>query len=266
MLNQSKPVDCYFEPTDSISSFELVNSNSTFIGGVYLMCDKGHVLKYYRGPHGSIEPDAVSTTIERLKDKYPMFFKSNIPADVMEHYFYAISFITTEYWAGAAYSIRTLLERLIYDNYGPYFFSGNSYLNFKTDKDELKKIYSRIGNIGFQLFVDTILSESTKEEIKKVNDEIKKGKKPDTNRGIKIGKNLNDLMIMINKIEDDPANEIILDQNQYQEFQSQYNVLSEGLHPRTPIGSPEIDKALNVVLNGYQSYFNKNNTWRVKYD
>jgi len=272
MLNRNDKIYCYFEPTDLISSFELIDPTSSFAGEVYLMCDNKHVLKYIRNPDGFVYQDQVSNTLKSLKDKYPKFFSNNVADDIMDHYNHALYFITTEYWAGAAYSIRTLLERLIYDNYGPYFFSEKDYLNFKTDKKELEKINSEIGGIGFQLFLETIVSENRKEKIKEVHDKIEKGDKvePDESddeiKFSKIVRHHDYLMEMINKIEDDLDNKIFLDKDQYKNFQTQYGVLSKGLHPREPIGSPEADKALNVVLEGYQSYFNNGNTWRVKYD
>jgi len=265
MENLRQQIYCYFERKDSINSFKLIEPDSNFIGGVYLMCDKGHVLKYYRRPGGSIVPDVVSTTIIRLEEKYPMFFKSNIPAEVMEHYFYAINFITTEYLAGAAYSIRTLLERLIYDNYGPYFFSEKNYLNSKTDKEELEGIYSKIGNIGFYYFIKTIMDNEFRDEIKEKSDKIQKGmiSKPNTNRG---NNDIDNLMIMIKKIEDNQGNKIFIEEEHYKKFNIQYDKLSAGLHPRTPINSSEVENALEVVLAGYQRFLEKGNTWRVKYD
>jgi hypothetical protein len=257
MSNGSQSIKCYFQETDSIRSLELNNPSSNFGGEVYLMCDNKHVLKYIRNPDGYVYPDPVSNTLEYLKDKYPEFFSSNIADDVMEHYNYAFYFITTEYWPGAAYSIRTLLERLIYDNYGPYFFSEKYYLNFKTDKEELENINSRIGTIGFLYFIITILSDTFRED-------IKEGKIPNS----LIGKNgaRDDLMKMIIKIENDRKNKIFINEEHYEEFKTQYKRLSEGLHPRTPIDRGEAERALNVVLAGYQSYFNNGNTWRVKYD
>ena len=262
IMSDGKPT-CYFQKTDPIKSLELCNPHTNYIGEFYLMCDKKHVLKYYRNPDGTNTPDNISITLVDLRKNYTEFFSSNIPDDVMEHYNYALYFITTEYWSGAAYSVRTLLERLIYDNYGPYFFSKKPYLSFRTDKKELEKIYSTIGEIGFHLFLNTILSESIREKIKNINN---KKKQPVSSYDKKIKNNLNALMIIIKKIEDNPTNNIFLDKNRYKEFQEQYNDLSKGLHPRTPIGNTEISKALNVVLAGYHSYFKKGNTWRVKYD
>jgi len=258
MLNRSQKIYCYFEPADSISSFELKNPNSSFAGEVYLMCDNKHVLKYIRNPDGSVYPDQVSNTLISLKDKYPKFFSNNIADDIMEHYNYALYFITTEYWSGAAYSIRMLLERLIYDNYGPYFFSEKYYLNFKTDREELENIYSGIGEIGFLYFITTIFSDRFRKH-------IKEGKIPNSLKGKDHARD--NLMRMINKIDQDINNKIFtIIKEYYQDFKTQYDNLSAGLHPRTPIDRADAEKALDVVLAGYQSYFSNGNTWRVKYD
>lgn len=246
-------INCYFEDTDNIYSLELCDDQSTYSGEIYLMCENRHVLKYTRNIDKTLDPDPTSAYFSEYKTYFPHFL-SDTPEDVLVHFEYVRNFITTEYWHGAAYSIRVLLEKLIYDNYGPYFFGSKPKLSSKADKSEVEEISKKIDHVGFSRLLG-ILGEE------KLRNQIKQG----TYTKLK-DNNLELAEEVIAKIDSDPTNRIYFPSEDYAHFQKQYSMLSAGLHPRTPIDLSSAEKALEIVLKGYEDYFVNKNSWAVLYD
>lgn len=253
VINMRQGINCYFQDTDNIYSLELCDDQSTYIGEIYLMCENKHILKYTRNRDKTLDPDSISAYFSEYKIYFPHFL-SHTPEDVLVHFEYVRNFITTEYWEGAAYSIRVLLEKLIYDNYGPYFFGSKPKLSSKADKSELEEISKKIDHVGFNRLLGILEDEKIKDDIKQG---IYKKLKDD---------NLSLAKAVIAKIDSDPTNSIYFPPEDYKNFQKQYSMLSAGLHPRTPIDLSQAEKALEIILKGYEDYFNKNNSWGVLYE
>ena len=246
-------INCYYQDTDKILSLELCDDQSTYIGEIYLMCENKHVIKYYRNPDKTLDPDSKSSYFSELLTDFPHFLKGT-PYDVFVHFEYLRNFITTEYWYGAAYSIRVLLEKLIYDNFGTYLFGSKPTLSSKANKTELEEISKKIDQVGFGRLLGILGDEKFRDDIKQG---IYKKLKND---------NLSLAIKAIAKIDSDPTNRIYLSHEDYKDFQTQYAILSAGLHPRAPIDLPTAEIALGTVLKGYEDYFVKNNTWMVSYE
>ena len=246
-------INCYYQDTDKILSLELCDDQSTYIGEIYLMCENKHVLKYYRNSDKTLDPDSISAYFSELKTHFPHFLKDT-PYDVFVHFEYVRNFITTEYWHGAAYSIRVLLEKLIYDNFGPYLFGSKPKLSSKADKPELEEISKKIDQVGFSRLLGILGVEKFRDEIKQGRDKKLK------NNNLSLAKEV------IEKIDRDPTNRIYFPPEDYENFQRQYSMLSAGLHPRTPIDLPQAESALEIILKGYEDYFVKNNSWKVLYE
>ncbi len=241
---------CYYHATDEINSMELCDQNTKFVGSLYLMCNNAHVLKFYRNPNGTLAADSVSTIFNSLKCKYKTFFQYT-PSKVFEHFHYTLNFLTTEYYYGAAYSIRTLAERLIYDNYGTRVYYEDEVIN--SDDPRIEEISNNIKDIGFKPFI--ILLESSK-----TRNRVKKGKtfKHDP-------KQLEQAQKAVSKITAHPALFTSLNTLDFNKIIDVADKTSPVLHGRTQMNSVLAYELLKDTLEVYTNYFKKCKKWGVNY-
>lgn len=250
-------INCYYNKGDSITSLEACNSNSNYCGEMFFMCENKHVLKYYRNPDGTVDKDSLSDYFDSLSEKYPLF-STLTPNEVYIHFEYVRNFMVTEYFFGAAYSIRTLAERIIYENYGIYLFSDAPKLSGYSDSNEIVEISNKIKKINFGILITLLMSEKSRKEVLKSKDECKKPRLK--------GEGLEYAKIVSGKINSNLTNNIFLRKEEFQLLQQVFEDTSGTLHGRAPMDSSKASENLEKVLNFYQTYFEKGNEWRTLYD
>ena len=250
-------INCYYNKGDSIASLEVCNSGSVYIGEMYFMCENKHVLKYYKNPDGTIVSDSLSNYFDSFNEKYPLFFKST-PIEVFIHFEYIRNFMITEYFSGAAYSIRTLAERIIYENYGVYLFSNKQKLSDYSDKGDITDISEIINKINFGKLITLLMSSRSREKVLNSNNQCDDLKL--NGEGLKYAKNASQ------KINGNSCNIIFLKKKDFQLIQEVYDATSPALHGRHQMDSSRASENLEKVLKFYQAYFENGNEWRTLYD
>lgn len=250
-------IKCYYNEGDSIPSLEICDSGSKYIGEMYFMCENKHVLKYFKNPDGTIVKDSLSVYFDSFNEKYPLFFSST-PNEVFIHFEYIRNFMITEYFAGAAYSIRTLAERIIYENYGVYLFSNKQNLSNYSDIKDIEDISEMINMINFGILLTLLMSSRSREKVLKSNDQCKKPRLG--GKGLQYAKNASQ------KINDNSSDNIFLKKEDFRLIQEVYDATSAALHGRKPMDSSSASENLEKVLKFYQAFFNNGNKWRTLYD
>jgi len=246
-------INCYYNKGDRITSLEVCDSNSSYLGEMYFMCENKHVLRFYRNTNGSISKDSLSDYFDSLQQKYQLFFQ-NLPSNIFMHFEYVRNFMVTEYWYGAAYSIRTLAERIIYENYGVYFFSNKQKLSNISDKKEIEGISEKIRDINIHKLLLLLRHEDKRRELL-VNNSVKDLDLSEN--GLKYAK------IMCKKIDANKTSSIFLDPDKYKLLLNVIDATSPALHGRIPMDSSKASANLEKTLEFYQAYFEKGNQWRT---
>jgi len=250
-------INCYYDQGDRITCLEVCDSNSGYYGEMYFMCENKHVLRFYRNTDGSISKDSLSAYFDSLQQKYQLFFQ-NSPSKIFMHFEYVRNFMVTEYWYGAAYSIRTLAERIIYENYGVYFFSNKQELSNISDEKEIEDISEKIRLINSPKLLRLLREEDKRREVLGPNSE---------KNSLKLrGKGLEYAKIMCNKIDANKTSSIFLDPDKYKLLLDVFNDTSPALHGRIPMDSSKTSHNLGKTLEFYQAYFEKGNQWRTIYE
>lgn len=255
-MNKITEISCYYNSGDSISSLEICDSGSNYYGEMYFMCENKHVLKFYRNIDGTISKDSLSDYFDTFYEKYKLFFQST-PPKVSIHYEYVTNFMTTEYYYGAAYGIRTLTERIIYENYGVYFFSNSEQLYDPSNKDKIIEISKTINSIGFNKMIILLMSEKERKNVLKSVDFY-------ADLDLK-GKSLEYAKNVSKEVEDNLNNNIFLNKEEFKTLQDVYNKASIALHGREPWDSAITSENLEKILGFYQVYFARGNEWRTIY-
>lgn len=256
-MNKIPQIDCYYNKGDSIRSLEICNSESNYLGEMFFMCDNKHVLKFFRNPNGTLDKDSLSDYFDSFSQKYPLFFKES-PNEVFIHFEYVRNFLVTEYFYGAAYSIRTLAERIIYENHGVYLFSSKPKVSNHSDRNEIEEVSNKINKISFGILLTLLMSADSRKEVLDSSEACRNPKL--SGEGLKYAK------IACKKINTNTTDSIFMEKAKIQFLQDSYNKTSAALHGRIPMDSSKASENLENVLKVYQAYFEKGNDWRTIYD
>lgn len=256
-MNEIIGINCYYDKGDSVRSLEVCDSDSDYLGEMYFMCENKHVLKFFRNPDGTLDKDSLSEYFDSFSPKYPLFFKLT-PNRVFIHFENVRNFMVTEYFYGAAYSIRTLAERIIYENYGVYLFSSQPRLSNHSDRNEIEDISNKINKINFGILLTLLMSANSRDNVLASANECR-------NPNLK-GDGLDYAKTASEKINSNPSDNIFLRKEDIKLLQEVYEGTSPALHGRVPMDSSSASENLEKVLKFYQAYFGKGNEWRTIYD
>ncbi|MEM0135610.1 MAG: hypothetical protein QXU18_10390 [Thermoplasmatales archaeon] len=259
-LNQMK---CYLRDTDTIPIFDYYDNPNAFMGQLLIVCDGRHVLSYLKNPgKADLHPSSLMQYYSTLKTNYPLFFK-NVPDNIFEKFIDVMNLLHLEYLGGASFGIRLLLETFVYSNYGVYAWYGDVTLRNKSNKDQIKEAYDNIIILGFDRFMEILISSNDKKELLSMDDEwLEKHQKLERKR-LEIAKHV------AKNLKPIENSDFLIGEDLLKELRSSFNELSPLVHsseiekPKTMSRSQEI---LESVIKAYEEFYRKNNKWRIEYE
>ncbi|MDA8055073.1 MAG: hypothetical protein M0Z77_05405 [Thermoplasmatales archaeon] len=225
-----------------------------------MFCERKHVLSFLKNPGTAPpQPSDVSQYYNTLADNYQNFFKNSDDV-TFEQFTNIISLRQLEYWSGTSFAIRLFGETLIYANYGTYAWYGDITLKSKTNKDLIDKIYDKIGKLGFGTFMNIVISSRWKRDLINNNPQFCANRyhlKDDRlSYAIDAARNLQALTRSVQWIKPDTLKKI----------QNVFEILSPIVHSRGIVDPSIIDSSLKDVLDAYEEFYSKKNSWRIIYE
>ena len=251
---------CHISDLDRIPVEEFCSEPTSFAGELLLFCEHKHVLSFLKNPGRSIlEPSGTTQYYGTLPDAYPNFFKKCNDV-IFEQFINIINLRQLEYWAGTAFAIRLFLESLIYANYGTYAWYGDIKLRDKTDEEKIKDVNSRVGKLGFDVFMRIVISKEMKENLtSRDSNFIEREYKLKDDR-------LTYAVEAAKKLEEVTTYRPWINADTLKKVQRAFNDLSPLVHARMYYDTSVIDNTLNDVLSAYEEFYSNKNQWRIIYE
>lgn len=255
-----KNLKCHFEDSDSIPIEKFCRDPNSFVGDLFLFCEKNHVLHFLKNPKKSIlAPSSTTEHYVTFQDSYRNFFKKceNV---TFEQLINIINLRQLDYWAGTSFAIRLFLESLIYQNYGIFAWYGEIKLREKTDKGKIEDVNNKIGRLGFSTFMNIVISNKWKEDLTSGDSNLienrYKLKDDRLSYAVEAAENLK-------KITTNPP---WISLNKLKKVQKVFEDLSPLVHARNVSDPSVVDSGLVNVLDAYEEFYSNNNQWRITYE
>lgn len=258
-----KELECNFDSADKLPIIEFYGKPSNFYGTLALICENNHITSYLKNPGNS--GFILSDTAQWYKtiiDKYSKFIHYSDPT-ILELFNYIVSMRQLEFISGASFALRSLIEVLIYDNYGTYAWFGDCTLGSIRDRRKIDKVHYNIKRLGFGTFMPIILSFDYRKKILKC-----KANENDPDNKCKLtGERLTIAAEAATKLENLSNTERWISDDSLIKIQSIYEYISPFVHSRsTIVESPQIDECVESVLKSYEELYENNKKWGVEYE
>ena len=268
-MNTFGLLKCQIDDTDQIPftkvSIYRYNSKKMFTD-FYAVCEKKHITKYIiNPPQISSDPsdiiakaNGLQSSLEDWKKNYPSFFRNTI-GRIYSYFEQFVNYFTLEYLDSASFSLRTLYERIVYENFGVWVFYPNL-PSIHRSSSEYKCVNEKIKKLGFQIFILVLISSNFRKKISNNKQSCieYKGKEYEGER-LKILREITENTINYKQI----GNEIISQKQNLQNLQHDYDPLSSSVHGYKPISSVDLQSICEHVLKMYNDFFNNSNSWGV---
>lgn len=264
-IDVSGLVECQIEKKDGIPCTSIAlysNGYSNKFSDFYVICENKHITHYLINPKVSPKPEDYITMenelqydLQKWKKDYPSFFHNAIDR-IYSYFEQFVNYFTLEYLGSASFSLRTLYERIVYENFGVWVFYPNL-PNIGITGKAYEDINDSITSIGFANFILFLISKDFRNTIMKTNstDNIKYGtmefNKTRSQILRKINSNYNAIQSRIQPLE-----------NNLKKLYDDYPKLSSSVHGYKPLAKPELENICEHVLKMYNDFFNNSNSWR----